>query len=177
MARARITRSHFWILMTGRAESIRMATSPISTTGSSANAAVAATGKNSMTSDDFIKMMITQLQHQDPLQPASNQELMSQMSQIGQLQSTTQLQTTLTGLALQNQIGAGANLIGKSVQGLDENNDAVEGIVSSIKVQNSQVSLELNNGKTVGLDHVTSISPAPASAPAPAAAGAAPIAA
>ena len=39
--------------------------------------------------EDFIKMMITQLQNQDPLEPAKNEELLAQMSQIGQLQSAT----------------------------------------------------------------------------------------
>src|SRR3712207_7626159 len=49
----------------------------------------------------FIKMMITQLQHQDPMQPAKNEELLAQMSQIGQLQSATSLQETLKGLVTQ----------------------------------------------------------------------------
>ena len=39
--------------------------------------------------EDFIKMMITQLQNQDPMEPAKNEELLAQMSQIGQLQSST----------------------------------------------------------------------------------------
>ena len=50
-------------------------------------------------------MMITQLQNQDPLEPAKNQELLAQMSQIGQLQSSTQLQDSLKGLVLQNSLG------------------------------------------------------------------------
>ena len=51
--------------------------------------------KNQLKTEDFIKMMVTQLQHQDPLEPAKNQELLAQMSQIGQLQSQTLLQTDL----------------------------------------------------------------------------------
>src|SRR3954468_4656466 len=75
--------------------------------------------------EDFIKMMITQLQNQDPLEPAKNQELLAQMSQIGQLQSATSLQESLQGMVLQNQIGSAAGLIGKTVQGLADDNEPV----------------------------------------------------
>src|SRR5204863_2353428 len=94
---------------------------------------------------DFIKMMVTQLQNQDPLEPAKNDQLLAQMSQIGQLQSSTQLQESLKGLVLQNQIGSASTLIGKTVQGLDANDDPVTGTVTSVRVQDDGVSLELDN--------------------------------
>src|SRR5688572_30022353 len=84
--------------------------------------------------EDFIKMMITQLQNQDPMEPAKNQELLAQMSQIGQLQSATTLQESLKGMVVQNQIGSAAGLIGKTVKGLDSTDAPVEGIVNSVKV-------------------------------------------
>ncbi len=105
-------------------------------------------------------MMITQLQHQDPTAPASNEELMAQMSQIGQLQASTQLQQTLTSLAIQNQIGSAGNLIGKMVQGLDDNKQTVSGVVTSVSVQQNQCYLNLDTGNTLSLGNVTSIAPA-----------------
>src|SRR5918992_642390 len=90
----------------------------------------AANGGFDLKSEDFIKMMITQLQNQDPLEPAKNEELLAQMSQIGQLQSATSLQESLKGMVLQNQIGAAGNLIGKMVEGLDDMGDDVEGVVN-----------------------------------------------
>ena len=106
--------------------------------------------------------MLTQLQNQDPLEPAKNQELLAQMSQIGQLQTSTQLQETLKGLALQNQLGSAGNLIGKLVQGLDENNDNIVGLVDSVRVENDEVFLELDNGKTLSMSNVMAIANAPA---------------
>jgi len=117
--------------------------------------------KNQLQTDDFIKMMLTQLQNQDPLEPAKNQEILAQMSQIGQLQTATQLQDTLKGLTLQNQLGSAGNLIGKLVQGLDENNDNVVGLVDSVRVENNQVFLELDSGKTLPMANVTAIAAAP----------------
>src|SRR5438128_8918656 len=97
--------------------------------------------KMELKTEDFIKMMITQLQHQDPLEPAKNQELLAQMSQIGQLQTSTDLQETLKDLAAQNksgafqdQIGAGAQLIGRQIKGTDIDNTPVEGVVTSVRV-------------------------------------------
>jgi flagellar basal-body rod modification protein FlgD len=113
-------------------------------------------------------MMLTQLQHQDPLEPAKNQELLAQMSQIGQLQTSNQLQETLKGLALQNQLGSAGNLIGKLVQGLSEDQEMVTGLVSSVRVEGDEVFLELDNGKTLSMGNVTAIAAPPANA-APAA--------
>ena len=111
---------------------------------------------------DFIKMMITQLQNQDPTNPAKNEELLAQMSQIGQLQANTSLNESLKGMVLQNQIGSAGNLIGKSVEGLDDRNEEVKGIVNSVRVEGNDVMLELDNGNTVALGRITAIASAPA---------------
>src|SRR4028118_709228 len=104
-----------------------MTTSGVGAAGGLAggNPAVGAKKNCELKTEDFIKMMITQLQNQDPMEPAKNQELLAQMSQIGQLQSATTLQESLQGMVVQNQIGSAAGLIGKSVEGLDANDDPV----------------------------------------------------
>jgi flagellar basal-body rod modification protein FlgD len=113
----------------------------------------------SLTSSDFVNLMITQLQNQDPLNPTDPNALMQQVSEIGQLQSTTQLQTTLSGLASQTQIGAASNLIGKQVNGIDSTNSQVSGQVMSVQVSSSGVNLQLDSGSMVPLSNVTNISP------------------
>src|SRR5215207_10413499 len=105
-----------------------------STSGSTGGSGSVGSKKNfELKTEDFIKMMITQLQNQDPMEPAKNQELLAQMSQIGQLQSATTLQESLQGMVTQNQIGSAAALIGKNVQGLDTNDDPVTGVVTSVR--------------------------------------------
>ena len=108
--------------------------------------------------EDFIKMMITQLQNQDPLEPAKNEELLAQMSQIGQLESSTQLQNSLKTLVLQNNLSSAGNMIGKMVQGLNERGEPIKGLVNSVKVVDGSVTLELDNGKALNLSNVTAIS-------------------
>jgi flagellar hook assembly protein FlgD len=101
--------------------------------------------------------MVTQLQQQDPTKPHDNSELLAQMSQIGQLQASNTLTDSLKGMVLQNQIGSAGNLIGKNIQGLDDQNNAVGGVVNSVQVQGSDVYLELDNGNKLNLSKVTSI--------------------
>jgi flagellar basal-body rod modification protein FlgD len=108
-------------------------------------------------SEDFIKMMITQLQNQDPMEPAKNAELLAQMSQIGQLQSSTAMTESLKGMVLQNQIGSAGNLIGKTIEGLDAKNEKVTGLVNSVRVESDGVYLELDSGKKLALSRVTTI--------------------
>jgi flagellar basal-body rod modification protein FlgD len=120
---------------------------------------------------DFIKMMITQLQNQDPTSPAKNSELLAQMSQIGQLQSSTTLTEGIQSMVLQNQIGSAGNLIGKTVEGLSDNDKPVDGIVNSVRVEGKSVVLELDNGNKLQLGRVTSVSDTKASATGAIAAG------
>jgi flagellar basal-body rod modification protein FlgD len=110
---------------------------------------------------DFINMMVTQLQNQDPMEPAKNSELLAQMSQIGQLQSSTSLNDSLKSMVLQNQIGSAGNLIGKNVAGMDDQNNTINGVVNSVRVESGAVVLELDNGKRLPLERVTGIAAAP----------------
>src|SRR5437016_10813577 len=119
-----------------------MTTSSVLPSSSSGNQVSGSNFK--LTTQDFIKMMVMQLQNQDPLEPAKNQELLAQMSQIGQLQSANALQDSLKGMVLQNQIGSASSLIGKTVKGLDSTDDPVTGLVNSVKVSTDGVSLELD---------------------------------
>jgi flagellar basal-body rod modification protein FlgD len=135
-----------------------------------AGSAASASGGRSnfdLNSEDFVKMMITQLQNQDPMEPAKNEQLLAQMSQIGQLESSTKLQTSLESMVLQNSLGAAGNLIGREVQGIttfgDETVD-VTGVVTSVRVEGGSVQLELDTGHKVPLNNVVEISPASAAA-------------
>lgn len=129
-----------------------------STSNSSASAPSAA---NTLTANDFIKFMITQLQNQDPLNPTDSNQMLTQMSQIGQLESSTNLQSSLSTMVQQNQIASAANMIGKYVQGTDQNSNKTTGTVTAVQVTTNGVNLTMDNGDTVPLNNVTAITNAP----------------
>jgi flagellar basal-body rod modification protein FlgD len=137
---------------------------PASLTNSSSSSSAlssASGGLSSLTPSDFVNMMVKQLQNQDPLNPTNSQDLLAQISSIGQLQSSTQLTTTLQGLTTQNQIASGAALIGKQVSGLDSNSNSINGLVNSVSVTSTGINLQLDNGNTLPLANVTTIAPGP----------------
>jgi flagellar basal-body rod modification protein FlgD len=113
-----------------------------------------------LSSGDFMNLMITQLQHQDPLSPTDSNQLLQQISEISTLQSNQSLQTSLAGLTLQQSIGAGGNLIGKLVNGLDANGQPVSGQVIGVKVQNQKVLLALDSNVDIPMENITAIAPA-----------------
>ena len=144
-----------------------MTTGNVGSTGTNASTGSSPSSSSNLNlnATDFVNMMITQLQHQDPMNPSNTDQLMSQMSAIGQMQTSSQLQSTLSSLASQTQIGAASSLMGKQVSGIDANNNTVAGIVTSVKVAGTSVNLELDSGNALPLGSVTSITPAPAATP------------
>jgi flagellar basal-body rod modification protein FlgD len=112
---------------------------------------------NTMTGGDFLKLMIQQLQQQDPMNPTDSSQLLTQMSQISNLQSNAAMVTSLSSLTLQQSIGSAGNLIGKSINGIDDNGNQLQGVVTSIKVVNKKVRLELDGGNDLAMENVTQI--------------------
>jgi flagellar basal-body rod modification protein FlgD len=129
----------------------------ISNTGSANSASTVPNSSSQLTANDFIQFMITQLQNQDPLDPTDSNQMLSQMSQIGQLESATSLQSSLTTMVQQNQIASAANMIGKYIQGTDQNSNQVGGTVSAVQVTTNGVNLTINTGDTVPLNNVSAI--------------------
>lgn len=140
-------------------------TSGVTETSSSSTSTIS-NPKSQLTSDDFINMMLTQLQNQDPLSPQDSSALLTQMSQIGQLQSSNELSTSLKSMVTQNQIAAGGNLLGKMVEGQDSHGEKITGLVTSVRVIKDTVSLELDNGQELAMNNVTNITQPTASATA-----------
>lgn len=69
--------------------------------------------------DRFLKLLVTQLQNQDPLNPMDNAQMTSQIAQINTVNGITQLNETMQGMAAQivaSQNVQAAGLIGKSVE-------------------------------------------------------------
>src|SRR3954470_9627900 len=132
-----------------------MSTSAIGSTAAGSNAALQ-NSKYNLKTEDFINMMVTQLQNQDPMDPAKNQDLLAQMSQIGQLQSSTDLQSTLKSIMSQSQISSAGALIGKSVTGtLADGKTSISGVVESVRVVDGSANLQLETGAVVPLANVS----------------------
>lgn len=67
---------------------------------------------------DFMRLMTTQLQHQDPLKPMDNSQMVAQMAQLSTVQGINDLNKAVSGFQQQltgDQILKGAALVGHEV--------------------------------------------------------------
>jgi flagellar basal-body rod modification protein FlgD len=90
------------------------------------------TGFSALSSDDFTKLIFTELTNQDPLAPNDTNALLQQVSTIRSIQSDIDLTGSLKSLVSQNEFASAATLIGKPVTGYTEAFDRVSGRVRSV---------------------------------------------
>jgi flagellar basal-body rod modification protein FlgD len=146
-----------------------MATSGISSltggqsSASSGNAiqqsVAAATG---LTSDQFMQLLVAQVQNQDPLDPMTNADFAAQLAQFASLQGINQMNSSFSNLLLVQELTQGANLVGKTVSYQQPGTTTVsQGNVDQVTVQNGQLRL-LIGGNAVTLDQVRGIIQTPA---------------
>jgi flagellar basal-body rod modification protein FlgD len=96
---------------------ISASTSVANTTNTTSSAATTATS-DAASADRFLKLLVTQLQNQDPLNPMDNAQITSQMAQISTVNGIQQLNTTVAGLNaqfVQMQALQGASLVGHDI--------------------------------------------------------------
>ena len=67
------------------------------TTGSTADSLVTTKSKG-LQKDDFLKLLMTELQYQDPLSPMDNSQMMTQMAQLQTLESNNNMQQAMEDL-------------------------------------------------------------------------------
>jgi flagellar basal-body rod modification protein FlgD len=135
---------------------------PSSTSSASSNSSSPATsstpsGFAALTSQDFLKMLITELQNQDPTQPVSNTELLQQLSQMQALQSNVELNSTLTNFSTNQQISSGASFLGKVVSGNDSNQNPVSGVADRVFMQNGTLMIGIGSS-SLSVANVTGVS-------------------
>ncbi len=108
-----------------------------SSTGATSSAANSAKGNglNDVDMNQFLNLMITELQNQDPLNPTDNAALLEQIGQLRSISSNDQLVNTLSSFSNTQELTTASSLIGKKVKGLDVKGTEVNGAVSSVSVK------------------------------------------
>ncbi|MDQ0227603.1 flagellar hook assembly protein FlgD [Metabacillus niabensis] len=122
------------------------------------------TGNSSLGKDEFLKILMTQLQNQDPLNPMEDKEFIAQMAQFSSLEQMTNMATMLEKyLYFQLQTGGDnllqySEMIGKHIEWKKSDDEVGEGIVKSIKRNDTGIILELDNGDEISSSYVTKVS-------------------
>ncbi|MFC3209803.1 flagellar hook assembly protein FlgD [Planomicrobium okeanokoites] len=121
--------------------------------------------QNTLGQDAFLKILVTQMKHQDPMEPLKDTEFIGQMAQFSSLEQLTNLNKTMTnfvGSSSNNQTLANhANLIGTSVDWSYEVNGQMEtgqGVVKALSSKNGELTVELlDSGKKIPLTAINRI--------------------
>ncbi len=95
-------------------------------------------GFNSVDTDSFMKLLLSELQNQDPLNPTDNSQMLQQIGQIRQIGATDSLTTTLSNLSNSQELVTASSLIGRSVTGLADDASNVDGVVDRITVETNE---------------------------------------
>ena len=89
------------------------------------------TGKTNLDRDDFLKLLITQLQHQDPTSPVEDKDFIAQMAQFSSLEQMTNMSTgfqKLSGLLASSEA---SQVLGKTVE-IRNGDNLVRGVVDRV---------------------------------------------
>src|SRR4051794_13383608 len=98
-----------------------------STTAPKNSAASAMLGK-----DDFLKLLVSQLQHQDPMNPVDDKDFMGQMAQFTSVEQLTNMASSIDKMSTASQSTQSIALIGKTVTWAKEDGSSGEGVASSV---------------------------------------------
>jgi flagellar basal-body rod modification protein FlgD len=84
--------------------------------------------------NEFLKLIVTELTNQDPLNPMDNTQLMEQISQLRSISATTQLSDTLQAVSTGQSLTTATSLIGKKIDAIDDNGNVDTGAVDKVTV-------------------------------------------
>jgi len=125
-----------------------------SATGGGGGSVGASSGFGDLSSAEFLNIMFTELQNQDPFEPNDSSAMLEQLNSIRSIESDMALTSQLEAIVFQNQLAGASNMIGRYVQGLADGGNRVDGRVISVIRQGDAIGLELDTGWIIEVDQV-----------------------
>jgi flagellar basal-body rod modification protein FlgD len=106
---------------------------------------------------DYLKLLVTQLKNQDPLEPIGNNEMVAQLAQFSQLEQLENMSSTFQKVLLAEQFNQATDLIGKEIsfrsadaaENVSGRVDSVELLEDAIVVNVGERSVELSEILTI----------------------------
>ena len=99
----------------------------------------------SLGQDAFLKLLVAQMQNQDPTSPEDSGQMMSQLASFSQVSELQDLTASNQALTLGQDFSSAVSLIGKSVTYTDSKGDQATGTVSAVKTDTSGALLQIGS--------------------------------
>ena len=103
--------------------------------------------------DDFLKLLVGQLQHQDPLAPSDDQQWIGQMAAFSQLEQVSNTAATTQKIADALNRNGTLSLIGHTVTYLDATGASNSGVVETVDMAGDTATLTVDG--VAGIDATT----------------------
>jgi flagellar basal-body rod modification protein FlgD len=97
----------------------------------------------SLGQDAFLKLLVAQMQNQDPTSPEDSGQMMSQLASFSQVSQLQQLTASNQALTLGQDFASAVSLIGKSVTYTDSQGNQETGTVAGVKTDTSGALLQI----------------------------------
>jgi len=104
--------------------------------------------------NDFLKLMMDQLQNQDPLNPSDPTQYMSELASFSSLEQETQIATSTSAASTQQASSSALGLLGHTVSYQDSNGVTQTGTVSKVDFTSSGPTLTVGTTPGIGLGSV-----------------------
>jgi flagellar basal-body rod modification protein FlgD len=132
-------------------------TNPISHAPTGAATTPPKSAAQTLGKDDFLKLLVGQLQHQDPLAPSDDQQWIGQMAQFSQLEQVTNTAATTQKIVDTLNANGTLSLIGRTVTYLDEAGVAHTGPVQTVDMAGGTASLTVDGVAGINASAVTQV--------------------
>jgi flagellar basal-body rod modification protein FlgD len=119
-------------------------------------ATISAAAGQTLGQEQFLQILVAQLQNQDPLEPASDTEFIAQLAQFNQLNGINQLNASFDQILQLQELSSGSSMLGKTVQFLSEDGTILSGKVSQVIADGNDILLRVNDG-LIGLEDITGV--------------------
>jgi flagellar basal-body rod modification protein FlgD len=113
--------------------------------------------KSLLDKDDFLKLFVAQLQHQDPMSPMDNDQMVSQMSQLSTVEQLTNLASTNASMAQSLVSSSAVGLIGRTVTWVDKDEATHTGVVEKVSTKDGAPSLTVAGTDGVSPSSITQV--------------------
>jgi flagellar basal-body rod modification protein FlgD len=123
---------------------------PIDAIGSVvSNGSTSVNSNNTIDQEGFIKLFLTQLQFQDPLEPVDNREFLAQLAQFSNLEQSRQLSLNTESLLTMSSASQALSLLDRPVDVAQEQGTTTSGTVKAVQFTAAGPELTIDTGAGV----------------------------
>jgi len=106
--------------------------------------------KNGLGKDSFLKLLLTQLKHQDPTKPMEDKEFIAQMAQFSSLEQMSNINKEMRNLVQSSKSAEAYSILGRDIEAYDpKQQKRISGTVNSVFYKGDEIMIG------VGDDHIS----------------------